>query len=97
METTKIIVPVINETGIRCIGEWIEKYGNPDLPLRASGGPLVYLETWLADAEAAMDDCMFNGDSYIEPLTMSKYQSVDGMQHHLYVQHEWFEFREVEA
>ena len=89
METTKIIVPVLNETGTRCISEWIEKCGNPDLPLRASG--------WLSDAEAAMEDCMFNGDSYIEPLTMSKHQSVDGMQHHLYVQHEWFEFREVEV
>lgn len=89
METTKIIVPVLNESGMRCISEWIEKYGNTDIPLRASA--------WFGEAEAAMDDCMFNGDSYMEPLTMSKHQSADGMPHPLYIQREWFEFREVTA
>lgn len=52
METTKIIVPVLNESGMRCI---------------------------------------------MEPLTMSKHQSADGMPHPLYIQREWFEFREVTA
>jgi hypothetical protein len=84
METVTIVR--LNSAGMSAINDWVSAYARPEC--NPAG--------WYGEAEDAMDDCLFNGDTYMEPLTM-RYQSLSGTDHPLTIQREWFDVEQVEA